>query len=185
MAELTKVVDSSSDVAKALIAELGAEAVLLDEDVSSRGAGIWRTDNVRAQVLVRPRTTDEVSRALKVCHDHDQSVVTHGGLTGLVQGAITTEGDVVISLERMNQIESINPLERTMIVQAGVPLQVIQESAEENGLMFPLDLGARGSCTIGGNISTNAGGNRVIRYGMARDMVLGLEAVLEIGRAHV
>lgn len=181
MAELTKVVDSSSDVAKALIAELGADAVLLDEDVSSRGAGIWRTDNVRAQVLVRPRSTDEVSRALKVCHDHDQSVVTHGGLTGLVQGAITTEGDVVISLERMNEIESINPLERTMIVQAGVPLQVIQESAEENGLMFPLDLGARGSCTIGGNISTNAGGNRVIRYGMARDMVLGLEAVLVDG----
>ena len=82
MAELTNVIDSSSEVAKALIAELGQEAVLLDGDVNSRGAGIWRTDNVRAQVLVRPRTTDEVSRALKVCNEYGQSVVTHGGLTG-------------------------------------------------------------------------------------------------------
>ena len=181
MTELKNVIDSQSAVAHDLVKALGPQGVLFDEDVSGRSAGIWRNDNIRAQVLARPLNTDEVVAALKICHRHDQRVVTHGGLTGLVEGAITTERDVIISLERMNQIEAINPLERTMVVQAGVPLQVIQEMAAEHGLMFPLDLGARGSCTIGGNISTNAGGNRVIRYGMTRDMVLGLEAVLVDG----
>lgn len=181
MAELNPVVDSASAVAQALIAALGQESVLLDQDVSSRGAGIWRSDHIQAQVLVRPKTTAEVAMALKICHEFEQSVVTHGGLTGLVEGAITTSGDVVISLERMNKIEAVHPMERTVVVQAGVPLQLVQETAAEHGLMFPLDLGARGSCTIGGNISTNAGGNRVIRYGMTRDMVLGLEAVLMDG----
>lgn len=181
MAELSPVVDSNSEVARALIAALGRENVLLDSDVSARGAGIWRTDHILAQVLVRPKTTAEVATALELCHQYDQSVVTHGGLTGLVEGAITTSGDVVISLERMNVIEAVSPMERTMVVQAGVPLQTVQETAAEHGLMFPLDLGARGSCTLGGNISTNAGGNRVIRYGMTRDMILGLEAVLMDG----
>lgn len=181
MAELSPVVDSNSEVAQALMAALGPENVLLDGDVSARGAGIWRTDHIHAQVLVRPKTTVDVATALKICHQHDQSVVTHGGLTGLVEGAITTSGDVVISLERMNVIEAVSPMERTMVVQAGVPLQTVQETASEHGLMFPLDLGARGSCTLGGNISTNAGGNRVIRYGMTRDMILGLEAVLVDG----
>ncbi len=181
MAEPRAVVDSTSAVAKALIAELGEESVLLDGDVTSRSAGIWRSDSVRAQVLVRPRSTEEVSRAMRVCHEHNQPVIAHGGLTGLVESALTTESDVVISLERMNEIETVNPLERTMVVQSGVILQTIQETAAEHGLMFPLDLGGRGSCTIGGNISTNAGGNRVIRYGMTRDMVLGLEAVLADG----
>ena len=181
MAELAKVVDSSSEVTRALIDALGAETILLDEDVNARGAGIWRTDTIRAQVLVRPKTTEQVATALKVCHMHEQPVVIHGGLTGLVEGALTNQGDVVISLERMNEIEEVLALERTMIVQAGVPLQMVQETAQSHGLMFPLDLGARGSCTIGGNISTNAGGNRVIRYGMTRDMILGLEAVLMDG----
>ena len=175
------IIDGTSAVTRALIDELGADRVLLGEDVTSRGAGIWRTDNVCARVLVRPRSTEEVARALKICHAHDQSVVAHGGLTGLVESAITTENDVVISLERMNEIEEINPLERTAVVQSGVILQTLQEAAADQGLMFPLDLGGRGSCTIGGNISTNAGGNRVIRYGMARDMVLGLEVVLADG----
>jgi FAD/FMN-containing dehydrogenase len=168
-------------VAQALLDALGPQCVLLDADVTSRGAGIWRSDNVKAQVLVRPKTTDQVSKALSICHQFNQTVVTHGGLTGLVEGALTQAGDVVLSLELMNEIEQINPLERTMVVQAGVILQTIQETAEQHGLMFPLDLGGRGSCTIGGNISTNAGGNRVIRYGMTRDMVLGLEAVLADG----
>ena len=160
---------------------LGADCVLFDDDVTSRGAGIWRSDTIQARILVRPRNTEEVSRAMAVCHAHGQTVIAHGGLTGLVESAITSPSDVVISLERMNEIESINPLERTAVVQAGVVLQALQEAVAEQGLMFPLDLGGRGSCTIGGNISTNAGGNRVIRYGMTRDMVLGLEAVLADG----
>lgn len=168
-------------VVQALLDVLGADCVLLDDDVTGRAAGIWRADGIRARVLVRPRSTEEVSRAMAICHAHQQTVVTHGGLTGLVESALTEPGDVVISTERMQEIEAINPLERTVLAQSGVVLQTLQEACAEHGLMFPLDLGGRGSCTIGGNISTNAGGNRVIRYGMTRDMVLGLEAVLADG----
>ncbi|MDH3641717.1 MAG: FAD-binding oxidoreductase, partial [Gammaproteobacteria bacterium] len=120
-------------------------------------------------------------QALAICNARGQSVIPHGGLTGLVKSADTAPNDIALSLERMNQIEEINPVDRTMVVQSGVILQLLQEAADEHELMFPLDLGGRGSCTIGGNISTNAGGNRVIRYGMTRDMVLGLEAVLADG----
>ena len=162
-------------------AAIGAERILTGEDVSSRSAGIWRTDTIAARAIVRPRSTDEVARVLAVCHAAGQPVVAHGGLTGLVQGAIAQPHEVVLSLEHLNQIEEIDPVGRTMTVQSGVVLQTLQEAAQEQGLMFPLDLGGRGSCTIGGNISTNAGGNRVIRYGMTRDMVLGIEAVLADG----
>jgi FAD/FMN-containing dehydrogenase len=109
-------------------------------------------------------------------------VVPQGGLTGLVQGASSTVTDIIVSLERMNAIEEVDGRNRTMTVQAGVTLQSAQSAAEAADLFLPLDLAARGSCTIGGNIATNAGGNRVIRYGMARDCVLGLEAVLADGR---
>jgi FAD/FMN-containing dehydrogenase len=170
-----------TDVVAALIAEFGAEGVLTGEAVTGRAAGIWRSDGIRAKALVRPRTTADVARALAICHAHAQAVIAHGGLTGLVGSALTAPDDVVISLERMNRIEDINTTDRTMTVQAGVVLQTLQEAAEAQGLMFPLDLGGRGTATIGGNISTNAGGNRVIRYGMTRDMVLGLEAVLADG----
>ncbi len=92
-----------------------------------------------------------------------------------------TQDQIVVSLERMNQIEDVDLVGRTITCQSGVTLQKIQELAEENNMIFPLDLGARGSCSVGGNIATNAGGNRVIRYGMMRDSVLGLEAVLADG----
>jgi FAD/FMN-containing dehydrogenase len=168
-------------IVQALHQALGADAVLVGDDVKNRAAGIWRSDRLRAKALVRPKSTGEVARVLELCHVHGQPVVTHGGLTGLVGGALTTANDVVLSLERMNKIEEVHTTDRTMVVQAGVVLQTVQETAEQHGLFFPLDLGGRGSATIGGNISTNAGGNRVIRYGMARDNVLGLEAVLADG----
>jgi FAD/FMN-containing dehydrogenase len=168
-------------IAEELVALLGEDAVLLGVDVTGRSAGIWRDDSIQAQVLVRPRTTEDVSAVMRLCHARDQQVVAHGGLTGLVESALTGPHDVVISLERMNAIESISPLERTAVVHSGVVLQTLQEAVADEGLMFPLDLGGRGSCTIGGNIATNAGGNRVIRYGMTRDMVLGLEVVLADG----
>jgi FAD/FMN-containing dehydrogenase len=170
-----------SDVVRALIDALGQDGVLTGDDVHQRPAGIWRRDTIQAKALVRPRTTADVSTAMKICHQHDQTVVAHGGLTGLVDSALTGPDDVALSLERMNAIEQLSATDRTMVVQSGAVLQQIQERAEAEGLMFPLDLGGRGSCTIGGNISTNAGGNRVIRYGMTRDMVLGLEAVLADG----
>jgi len=169
------------DVVQELIGALGADAVLTGDDVRSRSAGLWRRDSIAAKALLRPRSTEEVSTALRICNEHGQPVVAQGGLTGLVESAITGPDDVALSLERLNRIEEINEVDRTMVVGSGVILQTIQEAAEERGLMFPLDLGGRGSCTIGGNISTNAGGNRVVRYGMTRDMVLGLEAVLADG----
>ena len=92
-----------------------------------------------------PRNTQELSEVLRLCHDRDQAVVVHGGLTGLVDGAQTASKDIVVSTELMNEIESIDPIARTMTVQAGVKLQQIHELAESNGLLFPLDLGARGS----------------------------------------
>jgi FAD/FMN-containing dehydrogenase len=104
-----------------------------------------------------------------------------GGLTGLVQGATAGPGEIGLSLERMNRIEELDAVGRTMRVEAGATLQQVQEAAGREGLQFPLDLGARGSAAIGGNAATNAGGNRVIRYGMMREMVLGLEAVLADG----
>jgi FAD/FMN-containing dehydrogenase len=130
--------------------------------------------------LVRPGSTEEVSTVLRLCHEVRQSVVAWGGKTGLVDGAVA-DGAVALSLERMNRIEEIDAVACTMTVEAGCVLQRACEAAEAKGLFFPLDLGARGSATIGGNIATNAGGNRVIRYGMMRDMVLGLEAVLADG----
>ena len=157
------------------------KGVLSSAEVAERGIGIWRQGNVAAKALVRPSTTSQLSAVMKTCHDANQSVVVHGGLTGLVEGADATLEDIVISLERMNQIEEIDPAGRTMTVQAGTPLQIIQEAAEAQGMSFMLDLGARGSCQIGGNVSTNAGGTRVLRYGMTRENILGLEAVLADG----
>jgi len=118
---------------------------------------------------------------MKICHHHRKTVVTHGGMTGLVKGGVSDQNDIIMSLERMRAIEHIDVANRSMTVQAGAVLQQVHEAAEREGMLFPLDLGARGSATIGGNISTNAGGNGVIRYGMAREQVLGLEAVLADG----
>ena len=169
------------DIVQTLAEITGSGGVLTGADVSSRQAGIWRSDTIAAKAIVRPRNTAEVSAVLKACNDAGQSVIAQGGLTGLVQSAITEPRDIMLSLERMQRVEGVNRTNRTMTVEAGVPLQVVQETADAHDLLFPLDLGARGSCTVGGNISTNAGGNRVIRYGMTRDMVLGLEAVLADG----
>lgn len=172
----------SGALARELLEIVGPEGFLPADDVARRPAGFMRPDTLQARMLVRPKTTEEVAAVLRTCNSHGRPVVTHGGLTGLVHGADTAPGDVVLSLERMNRIEEIDPLQRVAVVQAGVTLQALQEASEQQGLSFPLDLGARGSATLGGNASTNAGGNRVIRYGMTRALVLGLEAVLADGR---
>ena len=118
---------------------------------------------------------------MALCHQYDQPVVVQGGLTGLAGGATPQNGEFAISLELMCAIEEIDPTSMTLTALAGTPLQVLQEAAAEHDLFVPLDLGARGSCMIGGNVATNAGGTEVIRYGMTRSMVLGLEAVLADG----
>ena len=160
---------------------VGPSGVLTGEDVSSRSDSWPPAGGCKAKAIIRPGDTAEVAAVLRLCHEHEQPVVTHGGLTGLVGGAKAGPQEIVLSLERMRNMEPIDTANRTVVVDAGVPLQRIHEAAEEVGLLFPLDLGARGSATIGGNISTNAGGNSVIRYGMTREQVLGIEAVLADG----
>ncbi len=140
-----------------------------------------QADDVMPEVVVKPGSTAEVSEILKICHAADQALVPLGGKTGLASGHFRTGSEIGISLERMHAIEEIDPLNRTMTVQAGCILQVAVEAAGEEGLLLPLDFGARGSATIGGTVATNAGGNMVIRYGMMREMVLGLEVVLADG----
>ena len=160
---------------------LGDQGLLTGEDARIRSTGWGHREPCVAIAIARPRSTEEVAAVLRICNEEAVGVVAQGGLTGLVGGTVPAEGELGLSLERMNRIESVDAIGRTMTVQAGVPLQAIQQRAEEEGLLFPLDLGARGSCQIGGNVATNAGGNRVIRYGMTREMVLGLEAVLADG----
>jgi FAD/FMN-containing dehydrogenase len=135
----------------------------------------------KPRAVVRPKTTEDVSALLRICHRAKVGVTTQGGMTGLVRGALPNAKEIVLSMERMNAVEEVDTETGVAVVQAGAPLQKIQERVEEDGFMFPLDLGSRGSCTIGGNISTNAGGNRVIRYGMTRDLILGLEVVTADG----
>ena len=143
---------------------------------------VWRThESCNAKAIVSPSSSDEVAALLRLCNDNKQTVVPFGGLTGLVQGCQTTADDIALSLERMNAIEELDSTAHTMTVQAGVTMQQAQEAAEEEGLFFPVDIGARGNCMLGGNVATNAGGTKVIRYGMMRDSVLGLEAVLADG----
>jgi len=167
----------------ALVQRFGAAGVFLGEDIPPRHLSDWMTTSPPgvARALVRPASTDEVAALLCMCHAEGVPVVPQGGLTGLAGGAQPVKGCVLLSLERMDQIESVDPASSTITVQAGVTMGRVQAEALNQGLFFPLDLGGRDSCTIGGNLSTNAGGNRVLRYGMARDLVLGLEVVLADG----
>jgi len=145
----------------------------------------WR-DNYhgRAAAVVKPANTEEVAAVMKICHQAGVPVVPQGGMTGLTGAGIPHEhgGEIVLSLRRMNRILEVNPLAFTMTVEAGVVLKTIQETAAAHDRLFPLSLGAEGSCAIGGNLSTNAGGVQVLHYGNARSLVLGLEVVLPDGR---
>lgn len=162
-------------------AVVGDAGLITGDDVSARAADWLGREKNEALAVVRPATTAQLSQVMKLCHAAGQAVVPAGGLTGLVHGAKASPQEVQISLERMRSVVSIDPVGRTMKVEAGIPLQSVHEAAAPHGLIYGVDLGARGSCTIGGNISTNAGGNTVIRYGMTRENVLGLEVVLADG----
>ena len=154
------------------MAALVDEAGLRQADaIGSLNPGI-HPDNLRAGLMVRPATTAEVSAILSLCTAARVSVVPHGGRTGLAGGAVTRPGQVILSLDRMNRIESVNAVARTAIVEAGVTLERLEEALRAHGLAAGIDLGARGSATVGGMVSTNAGGIDAFRYG-------------KIGRAHV
>jgi len=137
-----------------------------------------------AALVVRPGSTEEVAAVVRACAEAGVGIVPQGGNTGLCGGATPDKsgGQVILSLARMNRIREIDALDYTITLEAGCVLQTVQEAAEAADRLFPLSLGAEGSCQIGGNLSTNAGGINTLRYGNARDLVLGLEAVLPDGR---
>ncbi len=162
-------------------AVVGSTGVLTGTDVSSRQASWAQPDPCGAGAIVRPSSTEEVAKVMKLCHEAGQPVVPCGGNTGLVRATNATANEIMLSTERMTAIEDIDAAGCTMTVQAGAILQTVHEKADAEGLYFPLDFGARGSAAIGGVLSTNAGGNSVIRFGMAREQVLGLEVVLADG----
>jgi FAD/FMN-containing dehydrogenase len=136
----------------------------------------------RSPLVLRPGSTAEVSAICRLASEHGIALVPQGGNTGLVGGQTPHNGEVVVSLRRLDKIREIDPASNTMTCEAGVVLQVAQQRAAEVDRLFPLSLGAEGSCTIGGNLSTNAGGTAALAYGVAREMALGLEVVLADGR---
>ena len=150
-------------------------------DADERYCTDWSRARGQPLAVLRPRNTDEVSRLLTALHALRQPVVLQGGMTGLTGACVPQTGEVVLSLERLRDIEEIDTVSGTVTVQAGVSLQALQQAVEAQGLLFPVDIGSRGSCQIGGIIANNAGGNRVLRYGMTRQSVLGLEVVLADG----
>ena len=143
----------------------------------------WRgTYEGHTPLLLKPAATDEVSRILAICDETKTPVVPQGGNTGLVGGQIPLGGEILLSLSRMKSVRHVDAAGANMIIEAGVTLHAAQGAADGAGLYFPLSIASEGSATIGGNLSTNAGGVHVLRYGMARDLVLGLEVVLADGR---
>ncbi len=159
-----------------------AISVHTGEQIAEKHAVDWTfVNHCTPDAVLRPKTTEQVSQILRHCHQHAQPVVVQGGLTGLAGGATPGSGEVALSLENLTGIEEIDTQAMTMTVCAGTPLETIQKAALEKDLIFPMDLGARGTANIGGNVSTNAGGVQVIRYGMTRALVMGLEVVLPDG----
>src|ERR1700758_2596929 len=136
----------------------------------------------RSPLVLRPGATAEVAAICKLANAHRIALVPQGGNTGLVGGQTPHNGEVVISMRRMDKIRDVDTASNTMTCEAGVILQVAQQRAAEVDRLFPLSLGAEGSCTIGGNLSTNAGGTTALAYGVAREMALGVEVVLADGR---
>ena len=174
-------IEEMPDLIQKLRDAIGSDAVLTGARIAERATSYWDASPTQAKALLKPANTEEVSEILRLCHAADQTVVVQGGLTGVVEGAVSTADDIIVSLERMKQIESVDEIDGVAVVQAGAILQVVQEQLADQGFLFPLDFGARGSATVGGAASTNAGGLNVMRYGMMRQLVLGLEAVLADG----
>jgi FAD/FMN-containing dehydrogenase len=140
--------------------------------------GRWRGET---PLLVLPRSTEEVCAVVALCAEHRVAITPQGGNTGLVGGQIP-HGEILLSTARLNRVREVSPEDDCMVVEAGVTLLEAQQAAEAAGRLFPLSLAAEGTATVGGNISTNAGGTAVLRYGVMRDLVLGLEAVMPDGR---
>jgi FAD/FMN-containing dehydrogenase len=176
---------TSPQLLQALRDIVGEAGIVRDADPQSRYRRDWSGDATGLPLaVVRPRTTEEVSQVVELCAARGVKLVPQGGHTGLVNGAMpSAEGDeLVLSLERMNRVLGIDDDNFSMTVEAGCVLETVRAEAAARGFVFPLALGSQGSCQIGGAVATNAGGLNVLRYGMMRDLVLGLELVLPDGR---
>ncbi len=164
-----------------IVSDLGNKGVITDLDLMKQYlADLQGLEASLPVAVLRPSTTKQTVACIKWCIKHDFAVVPQGGLTGLCGAAVPTgeQKTAIISLQRMNKIRNIDPLGKTMTVEAGMVLADVKSAAMDAGLYFPLSHGAEGSSQIGGNLSTNSGGNNALRYGTARDQVLGLEVVL-------
>ncbi|KAK9423494.1 putative D-lactate dehydrogenase [Seiridium unicorne] len=168
---------------------LGKESAVIDgvtAEVSSDDMEPYNGDWMRkyrghCKLVLKPGSTEEVSKILKYCNDNMLAVVPQGGNTGLVGGSVPVFDEIVLNTSRLNQIRSFDDVSGILVADAGVVLEVADQYLAEKGYIFPLDLGAKGSCHIGGNVATNAGGLRLLRYGSLHGSVLGIEAVLPDG----
>jgi FAD/FMN-containing dehydrogenase len=171
----------------ALLGELaaicGQAHVLHEGDLSAWEADWRKRARGRALAVVRPASTEQVARVVQACARAGVSLVPQGGNTGLVVGSIPDDSgqQIVLSLQRMSRVRALDEANLTVTVEAGCILQTLQEHARQHGFLFPLSLAAEGSCTLGGNLATNAGGTQVLRYGNARELCLGLEVVTAQG----
>jgi FAD/FMN-containing dehydrogenase len=168
---------------EALRGIVGAEHVLVDGDLTAWEQDWRKRSRGKALAVVRPGTTAQVAQVVKACAQASTAIVPQGGNTGLVVGSIPDQSgtQVVLSVQRLQQVRGIDRDNLTITVEAGCVLQRVQEAAEAAGFLFPLSLAAEGSCTIGGNLATNAGGTQVVRYGNSRELCLGLEVVTAQG----
>ncbi len=171
----------SPELLKAFRDTLGDKGVITDPDEIAPHTAAWRGGlKGKTPVVLRPASTEETAAIMKLCAQHNQPITPQGGNTGLVNGGIP-HGEVCLSMQRMNTIRSVDPDNNSMVAEAGCVLTSVHEKADANKRFFPLHLGSQGSATIGGLIGTNAGGVAVLRYGMMRDLLLGLEVVTARG----
>ena len=167
----------------ALSTALGHANVLSSGDLSAWELDWRRRWRGKALAVVRPGSTQEVAAVVRLCADHGVSIVPQGGNTGLVGGGVPDDSgrQVLLSLQRMNRVRALDAANLTLTAEAGCVLQSVQTAAADQGFLFPLSLAAQGSCTLGGNLSTNAGGTQVLRWGNTRELCLGLEVVTAQG----
>jgi FAD/FMN-containing dehydrogenase len=175
--------DVSAALLEALCGAVGAAQVLADGDLSAWELDWRRRWRGKALAVVRPGSTAEVAAVMRACAAHDAAIVPQGGNTGLVGGGVPDASgrQILLSLSRLARIRELDRANLTLVAEAGCVLQAVQQAADDAGLLFPLSLAAEGSCTIGGNLATNAGGTQVLRYGNARALCLGLEVVTPAG----
>jgi (R)-2-hydroxyglutarate---pyruvate transhydrogenase len=184
----SKFAEITPDHVKFFTELLGKESAVIDgvtkdatDDIEPFNGDWMRKYKGHSKLVLKPGSTEEVSKVLKYCNDNMLAVVPQGGNSGLVGGSVPVFDEIVINMSRMNQIRSFDDVSGSLVVDAGVILEVADGYLAEKGYIFPLDLGAKGSCQIGGNIATNAGGLRLLRYGSLHGSVLGIEAVLPDG----